>query len=1027
MLHCAPAFRTVPRQPSDLHAAGPDASRSASTAILSRDVERTVRPTATIDTAAFQARARTVDHLGREQIADCPTAVSELWKNAFDAYARRVELNLYDGTQPVASITDDGHGMNRQEFLDRWLIVGTESKVTDTPTPEPDRNGLPERPRQGQKGIGRLSCANLGPMLLLVSKRLRHPFIAALLDWRLFENPFINLSDILIPLTEFSDVHQLFELLPDLLARLSENVTGQPHDQRVPVHASARRTAWTQHPALAKQIQSAIRSLSLEPRHLEQWPVWSGESAHGTALLVSNLNYDLTTYVSNDSHEPAAHATQARFNETLMSFVDPFVDPHDPDADASTPHFSYIVRVWEGTAPREILGGHKQLHKPLLDQMEHRLEGSVDSSGVFSGRVKAFGNFLPGPCTIHPPADLQIPRQAAAVLGPFTLYIASMEFQSRNTTHTPAEHQLYRELALQYSGFMVFRDGLRVLPYGRTDNDFFEIESRRSKNAGREFWNHRQMFGRLAITRRNNPHLKDKAGREGLLDNRAAKTLRALVSNILKQSARHYFGSDSEPRKDLLPQISADNQRRRAAASRKRLRQRHRRAFRANLDRYSRDLPSLARDVDDYAQRFRIDDESHISEAYRTIGDFRDRLADYDLNAPPKDLGPLEEKYSQYRYTFDAAHKAIGSLAEEIERRVEAIQPTEPSRILQEVLDDQAAQVQRRLREWKRSVDRLLQSESGRIDQITQTRYRHFHMEAQPVLQRFETGDLTFSQVRGLLDQLKGQTDAENARLLSPYLGALESLRDSIDLEQLAIFEMEEVGELRRDLERLNGLAQLGIAVEILGHELQSYDDMLADGLSRLPRDVRDSDPAKAIQSAYEGLTDQLRFLSPLRLAGQKVQRWITGAEIDDYVSHFFETILRRNHITLVATDAFRRLRVFDQRSRLYPVFINLVNNSVYWLGSVRDRARQIVFGAAGSDVIVSDNGPGVAAEDVDQLFRLFFTRKLQGGRGVGLYLCRANLAAGGHRIEYARTSEDRPLPGANFLISFRGVKTNGQ
>ena len=969
-----------------------------------------MRPTPTIDTAAFQARARTVDHLGREQIADCPTAVSELWKNAFDAYARRVELNLYEGTQPVASITDDGHGMNRDEFLDRWLTVGTESKVTDTPTPEPDRNGLPERPRQGQKGIGRLSCANLGPVLLLVSKRALHPFIAALVDWRLFENPFVNLSNILIPLTEFSDLHQLFDLLPTLVARLSENVVRQQEDL-----------------ALAKRIQSAIRSVPFKPRHLEQWPVWTSASAHGTALLISPLNYDLDTYVSNDSLESAAQATQARFNETLMSFVDPFVNPKESDAEASNPRFSYIVRVWEATGPREILGGHKQLHKPLLDQMEHRLEGTVDSSGVFSGRVKAFGASLPGPVTIHPPTDLRIPRQSATVLGPFTIYIASMEFQSTNTTHTPAEHQLYRDLAHKYSGFMVFRDGLRVLPYGRTDNDFFEIESRRSKNAGREFWNHRQMFGRLAISRRDNPNLTDKAGREGLLDNRAAKTLKALVSNILRQSARHYFGSDSDPRKELLPQISADNQRRRAAESRKKLRQRQRRTFRTNLNRYSRELPSLARDVDEYTQRFRIEAESQIPEAYRTIGAFRDRLTDYDLSPTPKDLGPFEDKYSQYRYTFHAVHKAIDSLGEKIERRVEAIQPTQPKQILQEQIDDQAAQIHRRLREWKRSVDTLLQSESARIDQITQSRYRHFHMEAQPVLQRFEAGDLTYSQVRGLLDQLKGQADEENARLLSPYLGALESLRDSIDLEQLAVFEMEETGELRRELERLNGLAQLGIAVEILAHELQAYDDMLAIGLSRLPDDVRDSAPAKDIQSAYEGLTDQLRFLSPLRLAGQKVQRWISGAEIEDYVSHFFSAILKRSRITLVATDGFRKLRVFDQRSRLYPVFINLVNNSVYWLSTVHDRAREIIFGTAGADVIVSDNGPGVAAEDVDQLFRLFFTRKLQGGRGVGLYLCRANLTAGGNAIQYARTSKDMLLPGANFLISFRGVKPNGQ
>ncbi len=58
--------------------------------------------------AAFQTRARTIDHLGREQIADCPTAISELWKNAYDAYARNVSLNIFDGNTPVATLVDDG-------------------------------------------------------------------------------------------------------------------------------------------------------------------------------------------------------------------------------------------------------------------------------------------------------------------------------------------------------------------------------------------------------------------------------------------------------------------------------------------------------------------------------------------------------------------------------------------------------------------------------------------------------------------------------------------------------------------------------------------------------------------------------------------------------------------------------------------------------------------------------------------------------------------------------------------------------
>lgn len=82
-----------------------------------------------IESIAFQTRARTIDHLGREQIADCPTAISELWKNSYDAYARNVGLHIYDGDPAIAVIVDDGHGMNRDEFTSRWLVVGRGVKV----------------------------------------------------------------------------------------------------------------------------------------------------------------------------------------------------------------------------------------------------------------------------------------------------------------------------------------------------------------------------------------------------------------------------------------------------------------------------------------------------------------------------------------------------------------------------------------------------------------------------------------------------------------------------------------------------------------------------------------------------------------------------------------------------------------------------------------------------------------------------------------------------------------------------------
>ena len=241
----------------------------------------------------------------------------------------------------------------------------------------------------------------------------------------------------------------------------------------------------------------------------------------------------------------AEEATRDRFIETLSSFVDPFVDPADSTKSGNEVQFAYAVRVWEDGEPRLIVGSERQFDRRQVDGMEHQIMGRVGEDGVFTGSVRAFGKDLTDKCVIPPPDDLTMPTRISSRVGPFDLYIAAMEFAAVNTTHAPEDFTRYRELADRYGSFMVFRDGLRVLPYGRTDNDFFEIESRRSKSAGREFWNHRQMFGRLGIRRETNPNLKDKAGREGLLDNHAAKTFREIVSNILRRSARLYFGSES--------------------------------------------------------------------------------------------------------------------------------------------------------------------------------------------------------------------------------------------------------------------------------------------------------------------------------------------------------------------------------------------------------------------------------------------------------------------------------------------------
>ena len=122
--------------------------------------------------AKIRVRARAVDMLGRQQIAGIPTAIHELFKNAHDAYANHVEVD-YFRTDGTFVLRDDGYGMTREEFEDRWLTLGTESKVSANKEELPpylDKN-THRRAILGEKGIGRLAIATIGRQVLILSPR----------------------------------------------------------------------------------------------------------------------------------------------------------------------------------------------------------------------------------------------------------------------------------------------------------------------------------------------------------------------------------------------------------------------------------------------------------------------------------------------------------------------------------------------------------------------------------------------------------------------------------------------------------------------------------------------------------------------------------------------------------------------------------------------------------------------------------------------------------------------------------------
>lgn len=1008
----------------------------------------------------FQTRARTLDHLGREQIADVPTAISELWKNAYDAYATHANLTLYDSSTPVVAICDDGHGMSYQEFVDRWLVIGTETKLFGTDTPKEDRFGQAVRPKQGQKGIGRLSSAHLGPVMLLVSKRKTNDFVVALLDWRVFENPYLLLSDIKVPVTEVKSKDEVLSVLPGLFDGLMENIWGENKGSGAQKNSDRSDRivhAWKLYDAADKEeyeaekkqktfdgrewkspsekIAETIIASRFDSTHFEAWPVWSGEVDHGTAMLVSKINLDFEAYLQTELTTGTEKYIQDRFFQTLSAFVDPYHDDNEgpiksQDVNGAIPRFtaSFDVVLAE---KRTTIVGKLPFDRTRTNEMEHVLFGTIDESGNFSGCVKAFGKWRKTDYEyeIRKPADLKMPVRSDTRLGRCDIYLSTIEIEKGSSTHTDADHASMKALADRYASFTMFRDGLRVLPYGREENDFFEIETRRSFNAGQYFWNKRRMFGRVALRRSENPNLRDKAGREGFIDNAASKVLKKLIINVLNESANDYFGRRSEMRSTELPTIQEQNKEKKAQEKAeedtKKLKAKRKREFASNVKKANAGLPKLVEEMNDSLSNSIIQTTKDVEQAQVLLENIREQLGALTVRGsqPTRITNKVQLEFQSYKSTMAEASNLVSKLVSKIDADIDRVDPKEPWELLESQIQRGMSGITRRLNNWDRDISALLDNEGDRVVALKVTRKEVMRQQAEPILALVREERMPLTTASKKVETIRSDIDDENAEIFEGYISALESLKESIDLQNIALHGVYDTEDLRAEVERLNELAQLGIAVEILGHELISYDNMIGSGLSALPKDVRNSRAAKSIETGYQGLSKQLNFLAPLKISGQRSFEKISGQDIIEYLQIFFEQLLERRKITLTPSNAFLNFSLYDQPARLYPVFINLVNNSQYWLSTKDEADKQIILDVIDGKVVVSDNGPGIDAIDEKRLFQLFFTRKSRGGRGVGLYLCRANLRAAGHDITYSSTTKSMPLSGANFLINFSNAE----
>lgn len=99
----------------------------------------------------------------------------------------------------------------------------------------------------------------------------------------------------------------------------------------------------------------------------------------------------------------------------------------------------------------------------------------------------------------------------------------------------------------EWSGVNVYRDGIRIMPYGEPGNDWLKLDNRRIQQSYKI--SNDQIIGIIEINQEVNNHLKDKTNREGLIENEYYDKFR----NLILGSITLFEAEREEDRKKVYP------------------------------------------------------------------------------------------------------------------------------------------------------------------------------------------------------------------------------------------------------------------------------------------------------------------------------------------------------------------------------------------------------------------------------------------------------------------------------------------
>jgi signal transduction histidine kinase len=255
----------------------------------------------------------------------------------------------------------------------------------------------------------------------------------------------------------------------------------------------------------------------------------------GTILKLINLN--------NDWDEDKIRELRV----TLSRLLNPIVPMEDFLINIALPH----------GLPENLYG---TIERPeTLNKPDYYIKGCITEDGrpdkfLFFSKNKGVEeqlNFSGGEFVLKDP-----PRKSLAGKFDFEFRIWNRDDLNKLSREINSTVKNVKKDLDDLSGISIYRDNVRVLPYGNKNNDWARLDIRRVNNPTLRLSNN-QIVGYVAIGLESNPLLKDQSNREGIVEGQAFEDVTELIKLILNEVEQRRYSE--RPREREKPSISQES------------------------------------------------------------------------------------------------------------------------------------------------------------------------------------------------------------------------------------------------------------------------------------------------------------------------------------------------------------------------------------------------------------------------------------------------------------------------------------